>query len=72
VSYPQPGGYGQPVPGQPKVPTYLAQAIFATVMCFMPLGIVGIVHASKVSGLLTAGEYALPRSATLAVRGRWC
>lgn len=38
-------------------PTYLVWAILATVFCCLPLGIVAIVYASKVTNLYYQGEY---------------
>lgn len=42
---------------RPDVPTYLMQSILVTLCCCLPLGIVAIVHASKVNTLLAAGDY---------------
>lgn len=36
---------------------YLILAIFTTICCCLPLGIVGIVYASKVNSLYTMGQY---------------
>jgi len=39
------------------VPNYLVQSILVTLCCCLPLGIVGIINASKVNGLLASGDY---------------
>ena len=38
------------------IKSYLAESILITVLCCLPFGIVGIVYASKVSGLVAAGD----------------
>lgn len=38
------------------VPTYLVQAILATIFCCLPFGIVAIVFAAQVNGKLQAGD----------------
>ncbi len=49
------GGYGrEPVP---HVPNQLVWAILATLLCCLPTGIVAIVYAAKVDGLVAAGDY---------------
>jgi ABC-type sulfate transport system permease component len=55
----QPPPYGVP---QGSYPTHqpdsnLVWGILATVLCCLPLGIVSIVYASKVSGLWAQGRY---------------
>ncbi len=47
-----------------EIPNYLAQAIMVTLCCCMPLGIVSIVQASKVNGLVGAGRYNEAREAS--------
>ena len=47
-----PGDTGQPISN------YLIPAIFATVCCCLPLGIVSIVYAAQVNGKLAAGDVA--------------
>lgn len=37
--------------------TWMAESILVTVFCCLPLGIAGIVFASKVSSLYAAGNY---------------
>lgn len=44
--------YGRPLP--PK--NWLVESILATVLCCVPLGIVGIVYASKVENLAMNGD----------------
>ena len=39
-----------------QVPSHLVWGILATLCCCLPLGIVSIVYASKVEGLLAAGD----------------
>lgn len=41
----------------PEIPNHLIWAILSTLFCCLPLGIVSIVHASKVDGLRLAGNY---------------
>ena len=54
VLQPASGGF-QP---QEKVPSHLALAIFVTICCCVPLGIVGIVYAAQVDGKFKSGDYA--------------
>lgn len=37
--------------------TWMAESILVTLFCCLPFGIVGIVHASKVSSLYADGRY---------------
>lgn len=39
-----------------NVPTYLWQSIVVTLLCCMPLGVVSIVYAAKVDGLVARGD----------------
>jgi hypothetical protein len=41
----------------PHVPNYLVQAIFVTLCCCTPLGVVSIVFAAQVNGKLANGDY---------------
>jgi hypothetical protein len=41
-----------------KINNYLAPAIFATVCCCLPFGIVSIVYAAQVNGKLSGGDVA--------------
>ena len=41
---------------QPKIESYLWQAIVVTLLCCMPLGVVGIVYAAKVDDLVASGQ----------------
>ena len=52
---PQAGGIDPMSLKQP--PTHMVSAILATLLCCLPLGIVAIVYASKVSALYQAGHY---------------
>ena len=47
----------------PVVSNNLVWAILSTLFCCLPLGIVSIVHAAKVNGLLAAGDVAGAREA---------
>ena len=47
----------------PAVSNNLVWAILSTLFCCLPLGIVSIVHAAKVNGLLAAGDIAGARDA---------
>ncbi len=43
---------------KPECPkTWLVESILVTIFCCLPLGIAGIVYASKVSSLYTMGNY---------------
>lgn len=53
-----------------EIPTHLALSIIVTLLCCLPLGIVGIVYASKVSGLVAAGRYDEARAASDSAK-RW-
>ena len=44
-------------PFSEKPPSYMWLAICTTLLCFLPLGIVSIVYASKVDGNWAAGDY---------------
>ena len=56
---PSPAAAGAPagVPAQ-KIDSYLWQSIAVTLLCCLPLGVVGIVFAAKVDGLVAAGDIA--------------
>lgn len=44
--------------GNPPCPkTWLVESILVTILCCLPLGIVGIVNAAKVNSLYAAGKY---------------
>lgn len=43
---------------RPPINNYLIPAIFATVCCCLPFGIVSIVYAAQVNGKLAAGDLA--------------
>ncbi len=54
--------YGQPyvqqqMPVNGKVKNYLTESILVTLLCCLPLGIAGIVNASKVDSLVIQGQY---------------
>ncbi|MFK7850841.1 MAG: CD225/dispanin family protein [Akkermansiaceae bacterium] len=48
----------------PNIPNYLWQSIVATVLCCMPFGVVAIVFAAKVDGLVARGDIAGAQSAS--------
>jgi hypothetical protein len=56
VPIPQPAAY--PSGYNPQIPNYLWQSIVATVLCCMPFGVVAIVYAAKVDGLVARGDLA--------------
>ena len=47
-----------------EIPTHLAGAILSTLLCCLPLGIVSIVYAARVPGLVAAGDVAGARQAS--------
>jgi hypothetical protein len=62
----QPAGWPAPQPGwsgQPEPESHLLWAILCTFLCCVPVGIVSIVYASRVSGLWAQGRYAEAQSA---------
>ncbi len=81
--YGQPGGYQQPGYQQPYGPqagfqsasgippkSWLVESILVLLFCCLPFGIVGVVYASKVSGLYAAGRYAEAEQASQDA-GKW-
>ncbi|MCT7658068.1 CD225/dispanin family protein [Mycobacterium deserti] len=62
---PPPPGYGAPQGSYPtqQPDSNLVWGILCAVLCCLPLGIVSIVYAAKVSGLWTAGQYAEAQAA---------
>lgn len=59
---PQPGGW----PGRPPPPpqTWMIPAVLVTLFCFLPTGIVAIVHAAQVTSKQNVGDYAGAASAS--------
>ena len=53
-----------PVGAAPNVPSHLAMAIFSTLCCCLPLGIVAIVYAAQVSSKVAAGDIAGAQAAS--------
>ena len=51
-----------PAPGE-KIENHLTGAILTTLCCCLPFGIVSIVYAAKVNGLVAAGDLAGARKA---------
>ena len=43
--------------GGSKPPTYMVNSVLVTLLCCLPLGIVAIVHSSRVTSLYDAGAY---------------
>lgn len=73
------GTYGtQPPPPPPlqnvgtgvKPKNWLVESILVTLFCCLPLGIVGIVNASKVDSKYAAGDYAGAQASSLEA-GKW-
>jgi hypothetical protein len=54
--YATPNAIGTPVGGAPAINNWLMPAIFATVCCCLPFGIVSIVYAAQVNGRLAGGD----------------
>lgn len=50
--------------------TWLAESILVTIFCCLPFGIVGIVHASKVSSLFASGDVEAAETASKNA-GKW-
>jgi|GEM_PF-5789911 len=46
------------------VPNYLIQSIAVTFCCCLPLGVVGIINAAKVNGLVAEGKMSEAREAS--------
>ncbi len=63
---------GQPAAGgyQAPIQSYLWQSIVVTLLCCMPFGIVGIVNAAKVEGLVKKGDIAGAQTASEAAK-KW-
>ena len=70
--YSRPAGGGYASSGirepRPHVPNHLVGAIFATIFCCLPTGIVAIVYAAQVNGRLNAGDYHGARRASDSAR----
>ena len=49
---------------RPHVPNHLVWAILSTIFCCLPLGVVAIVYAAQVNGMLDAGNYRGARRAS--------
>lgn len=50
---------------------YLVESILVTILCCLPLGIVGIINATKVEGLFAAGDYDGAQRASDDAK-KWC
>ena len=48
----------------PEVPNHLVWAILVTIFCCLPFGIVSIVYAAQVNGLVAAGDVSAARQAS--------
>lgn len=44
--------------------TWLTESILVTLFCCLPFGIVGVIHASKVSTFFATGNYEMAREAS--------
>lgn len=53
---------------RPHVPNHLVWAILVTIFCCVPTGIVSIVYAAQVNGMLNAGDYYGARRASDSAR----
>ncbi len=62
----QPSPYNNAM--RPKIPNYLWQSIVVTLLCCLPFGIVAIIFAAKVDGLVAAGDYAGAEAASKSAR----
>ena len=49
---------------RPYIPNHLVWAIAATIFCCLPAGMVAIVYAAQVNGMLDAGDYVGARRAS--------
>lgn len=58
---------------QPTTPpkNYLVESILITILCCLPLGIAGIINATKVEGLFAAGDYDGAQHAADEAK-KWC
>lgn len=54
-----------------QIPNYLVQSILVTICCCMPFGIVAIVFAAQVNGLIERGDYAAAQDKSR-LANRWC
>ena len=63
-------GWNQPQHAPPRPKTYLLESILATLFCCLPLGIVGIVNASRVDSRYSVGDYAGAEEASREAR-KW-
>ena len=65
TSRPPSGGFpNQPPTTSAKPDNYLVFAIISTVICCLPLGIVSIIHSTKVDNLWNSGQYAEAKNAS--------
>ena len=64
------GGYSSSGIREPRghVPNHLVWAILVTIFCCVPTGIVSIVYAAQVNGMLNAGDYEGARRASDSAR----
>ena len=53
---PQGVGGGEPESSPPEIDNHLVWAILATIFCCLPFGIVSIVYAAQVNGLVASGN----------------
>lgn len=60
---PRPNPHPAPTPAPAKPDNNMLWSILTTILCCPPLGIVGIINASKVEGLYSSGKYAEAQAA---------
>ncbi|MBN2894173.1 MAG: CD225/dispanin family protein [Bacteroidales bacterium] len=54
---------------QPKPPNYLVASILATILCCLPLGVIGIIFSSQVDKKYSEGDYAGATQASNTAKG---
>ncbi len=54
-----------------SIGTHLAESILVTLFCCMPFGVVAIVYAAKVSGLVAQGRIEEAKAASQSAK-KWC
>jgi hypothetical protein len=62
---------GDNTPVEEYIPNYTVEAIILMIFCCLPMGIVALVYAAQVNGLILAKEYDRAREASQNAR-TWC
>lgn len=62
--------FNQETPTTPPK-NYLVESILITILCCLPLGIAGIINATKVEGLFASGDYTGAQHAADEAK-KWC